>query len=635
MQRFYVLGFILAVIATTVMYCLGLGNFFLFDDAPAISANLAVAKLPATTAAGWRDLLFSSGAGPTGRPLAMATFGLNALGVDGLSATHFKFTNVLIHLACGLLLLGFLWQLQGLEAEGAKRLTRTAAVVAVAIWLLAPLHVSTVLYPVQRMAQLATLFVLLGLYLYTRWRRQWMLAGAGFAEVIAAALWLALVSLAALLSKENGVLLLWLLPLVEVVFFRGRFAGQERPWVRRFALLALVSPLLLTAWVALAAPDLLLSGYQGREFTMGERLLTQLRVLWLYVGWFLLPLPQWLGFLHDDLLLSTGWVSPWTTALAGLGWLVAIAAAVYGARSQPWLLFGLWFYLIGHSVESGFLALELIFEHRNYLPSVGLSVIVAMGLCTLASRHSAVAPRFVWLGYFVPLLLLLGMRTYTWGDDLRMAQTNAQHHPASPRGQYLLATAYERQHRIALASPGTPDITSLLESRAALQRMDLLAPDSLVAPLALYLFDSRWFPGNPEQTAALSKVLEGIRKPVLSASESNGINALVGGAVATCGSDAHAVTALVDALPEAQPDALDWHLARYRLAHCAIPSVDTQQMLRELEATFPTSVAVLYLRLEASVEENDVAAMYNTLATMQALDDGRKLTSQLRRLVSD
>ena len=623
-------------IVCTVFYAASAGDYFLFDDVPALTANTALAHMDSSRASAWRDVILSSNAGPTGRPLAMFSLALNAAWQDPLSAIPFKRTNLLIHLLCGLLLLGCLVQLQRAQSAAAVSCLGIPAMgLAVALWLLAPLHVSTVLYPVQRMAQLATLFALLGLYLYTRWRNRWAEHGASVAELVAAGLWLGLVTLAAVMSKENGLLLLWLLPLVEWVFLRGRWAGGELPWLRRLALLALVLPPLLVAAVLLGTPEYILAGYGQRDFSFGERLLTQLRVLWHYVGWFVLPLPGQLGFLHDDIPVSTGWFAPGTTALAAVAWVLALAAALRATRACPWLLFGLLFFLIGHSMESSVLALEMVFEHRNYLPSVGLAIVLAGALTTVARRLPTIEPRLLLLAFGLPLLLLLGLRTHTWGDELRLAQFNARHHPDSARGQYFLSRALTKRYENALARDGQAELDDLLAARAALQRMAALEPDSMVAQAALYLLDARWFPGNPEQEIALDALLARADKLVLSASEVNGLNAVLGHLVKGCGPGVARAFALVEVLRAADTSPLDWDTARYSIARCGVDGLEPRQLLAELEQQYPGNIGVQYLRLAASVETNDVAAMYVAVARIQALDTGRRQVSRLRALVAD
>src|SRR5690606_5451195 len=93
-----------------------------------------------------------------------------------------------------------------------------------ATWLLHPLLVSTVLYAVQRMAQLSTFFTLLALLAWLKARtadkpRSFYFFG-----------WFVMpaMSLLAMLSKENGALLPLYFLLLEVCAFRAGLADMKR-----------------------------------------------------------------------------------------------------------------------------------------------------------------------------------------------------------------------------------------------------------------------------------------------------------------------------------------------------------------------------------------------------------------------
>jgi len=80
-----------------------------------------------------------------------------------------------------------------------------------------------------------------------------------------------------------------------------------------------------------------------------------------------------LGFYHDDFQASAGWLTPWTTLPAVLGLLCVALAALVVRRRFPLFAFAVLFFLAGHLLESTVFPLELVFEHRNYLPSIAPS----------------------------------------------------------------------------------------------------------------------------------------------------------------------------------------------------------------------------------------------------------------------
>ena len=149
---------------TALVYVPGLTGPFVFDDTP----NLRPLQDWLNGVASWKEVLLGNRSGLLGRPLSMLTFIFNAK-LFGMAPFSFKLTNLVIHLACGGLIYSLLHKLLSRDSQ----LAQHAAWVALAIttvWLLHPLQVSTVLYIVQRMAQLSTLFIVLALLAYVRGR---------------------------------------------------------------------------------------------------------------------------------------------------------------------------------------------------------------------------------------------------------------------------------------------------------------------------------------------------------------------------------------------------------------------------------------------------------------------------------
>jgi hypothetical protein len=196
---------------------------------------------------------------------------------------------------------------------------------------------------------------------------------------------------------------------------------------------------------ALLQPEWIHSMYAHRAFVLSERLLTEARVLWFYIGQIIAPDNTTLGLYHDDIPLSQGWMTPPTTIPAVLGHVVLIGAALFALHRAPLIALGiLWFYA-GHLLESSFLPLEIAYEHRNYLPSLG----VLVALCAVAGqlRERLLGRRWrgalavLFIGFFASLTAL---RASAWQDDLSHAILEAAHHPDSPRSATVLAAIYSR-----------------------------------------------------------------------------------------------------------------------------------------------------------------------------------------------
>ncbi len=368
----------------------------------------------------------------------------------------YKYTNLLIHLLAGAVLFWLAGRLLLERPELAPRRWTLALWIA-AVWLLAPIQVSTVLYVVQRMAELAALFVFAGLLAYTVGRQNLasrpVLGGVLIGSSVL--LWWPL----ATLSKENGALLLPLLLLVEIYFFGFR---TPRPAARRILAGLFVVLLGIPAGVLLVKltlhPALLLGGYASRDFTLEERLLTEGRVLFSYVRALIVPDSTTLGLYHDDYRKSTGLLSPPSTLLAAAGWLAILCSAYLFRRSSlsP-VFFGVLFFLLAQSLESTFIPLEIYFEHRNYLPGFGLFFGLAALLSILIRSQPQLRRPLLLFAAALPAFYAFAtyQRVQTWTSSQGIVLSAQRAHPDSSRLQADLAVyfANARNAQEALRPP--------------------------------------------------------------------------------------------------------------------------------------------------------------------------------------
>lgn len=410
----------------------GLTGGFLFDD----FANLEPLGRYGTVddwATFW--LYITSGfADPTGRPLSLLTFLLDARDWPADPAPFLR-TNVLLHLINGGLLFALLRQL-GQHLDGPTTRTEAAALLGAGLWLLHPLWVSTTLYVVQREAMLPATFVLLALMAYIHGRQlhadrpragaAWMLLGIGAGTLLG------------VLSKANGALLpLFALVLDATVLRVGDrdngAALQRLRWWRRTLL---VLPSLLLALYLLQRMPGLHADLFNRPWTIAERLLTQPRALMDYLQLLFVPRVLSTGLYNDGYAASTGLLAPPGTLVALL--LVAgLAALGFGLRRRlPVVAAGILFYLAGHLLESTIVPLELYFEHRNYLPAMLLFWPIAWALAGWKA-HPALRTMFAF-GLLAMLAATTWQRATLWGQPEQLARLWVAQNPESGRA---LATA--------------------------------------------------------------------------------------------------------------------------------------------------------------------------------------------------
>ncbi len=470
---------VVLLLICVLAYLPGLRGPFVFDDEANILAQPAIqisALSPEqiTLAAKTRD-------GTTWqRAIPMVSFALNYY-TSGFSPLAFKITNLAIHLLNGIAIvfLIYLLLLQHQRSQISPPFSDTAlrwiSLAVAGLWLVHPLNLATVLYVVQRMTALASLFMFLGLIGYLVGRRRivegrfngylWILAG------------LLICTPLAVLSKENGILLPAIMILVELTFFRFSAPVEQARSFRIFWLTVVLMPVIAGLgygfWKANAWLEL--DVYAHRDFTLKERLLTEPRVIWFYLRMILLPDIRDMGLYHDDIPLSRGWLEPVTTLPAALGIGVLAVGAIFALRRWPMIGFvPLWF-LLGHSIESTIIPLEIAHDHRNHLPMVGVLLGVVWHLC-LPWKQISHRPqlRYAIIVVFTVILAIgTWARSTFWQDAWALATQDAINHPNSARAHTALAlvlhrnkldgSAHRHFERAALLKPqDTPTIIALV-----------------------------------------------------------------------------------------------------------------------------------------------------------------------------
>lgn len=303
------------------------------------------------------------------RILPNLTFALNTC-LHGNAVAGYHWLNILVHLAAAItfyflarLILSILLQrekspLAGREAE--------IALAAALLWAVHPLQTNAVTYIIQRMTAMAALFSLLAVICYLKARLQeetWGRVGFGLLTVLFSGM--------ALASKENaGILPLTLLG-CEVFIVQTDLSAWRRNWKKILGPLVLAGAVFLLIALALLGTspwESILAGYQNRDFTLGQRLLTEARIVWHYLSLIVLPLPARLNLAYDY-PLSHGLLDPPQTLLSLLGLVVLVWGMVVLYTRHRLTAFAIFWFLINLVIESSIIPLLLIFEHRLYLPS--------------------------------------------------------------------------------------------------------------------------------------------------------------------------------------------------------------------------------------------------------------------------
>ena len=389
------------------------------------------------------------------RWVAYFTFALNYR-IGGLNVTGYHVANLAIHLGTAALVyvLGRLtFRTPFLAGSRLAPKAGIVALLAALLFVAHPVQTQAVTYVVQRLTSLCTFFYLLSLVLYVwgrlhlddgRTPRAWLLmAGSLLAAVLA------------MFTKEIAFTLPLVALLCEVSFFRGAWR-QRLLFLLPLLLTLMIIPVLVITGQELSAEGTLL---QARaDIPRGDYLFTQFPVIVTYLRLLLLPINQNLDY--DYPVYSTFFTPPVFLSFILLAGLLGLAMWLYrssiphaqtaaGLQSQApelrLIAFGILWFFLALSVESGVVPLpDVIFEHRLYLPTVGIVLALAVGIGLAMQRTASLAGgRWPLIAAALVIVALTGatwQRNRVWQSEVSLWADVTRKSPGKARPWYNLGT---------------------------------------------------------------------------------------------------------------------------------------------------------------------------------------------------
>lgn len=362
------------------------------------------------------------------RPVAMFSFALNYY-FHGLHVFGYHVVNTLVHIITAIFLFLFIREILILPKLREKYGDYAVYIAGLAtlFWAINPVQLTNVTYIVQRQNSLCGMFYIIGFYFYIRARTSKSLQYATFS---------ALAIILAMGSKENAILAFPGIALFEVMFF-----GMSK---RKLIIFGgfIVLAILLT--LAVQGPetfgtDRLMKGYAKRDFTLGQRLLTEPRVIVFYMMLLIFPYHKLLSLTHT-VPLSHNLLNPPETLISLLIIGAILTLAILKIKKHPLIAYCVFFFFINHIVEGTIIPLELVYEHRNYIPSffffIPLAIFIVYGYRHWLKQVAIVASALI--------VLFLGYNTYiqnaVWKIDMRLWSDVCKKSP-DPRSVFNYAGA--------------------------------------------------------------------------------------------------------------------------------------------------------------------------------------------------
>jgi len=491
---FLCIGFVLIT-----SYQNSLSGPFLFDDFGNIVGNqyISITSLAPSEIA----KIFSPNQNSANRKVANLTFALNYY-FGQLNPVGFHFINILIHIVNSwLVFLLFQWYFRK-EVPHKQWNPIIISGLAALWWATNPIQTNAVTYIVQRMTSLSTLFCLISLLFYLKARNR----QTNFLipqKTILLYIFSGLAWVLAMLSKEIAAILPVIIIAHEIYFFQ--LISRVRTRKKSFSIvLILFVCLLLSEGLYFIGPSLIgsiLADYAHRDFSLVERLFTEPRVVFHYIGLFLYPLPNRLRLYYDTFAISHNLFTPFTTIIAIIGTLFWLASIVFFFKKHRLLSFGLLWTFLTLLIESTIIALELVFEHRFYFPSIGLVLAMIVGLIWCFEKANLRPKLLYFCIFFLISSQILGTysRNKTWGNELEFSIDEIQKEDDSVRaltniGLYLI----KRGHPVA--------------ADKYLQKALTLAPDNLIVLNDLYqIYHNPPFQKHKQAESYLQKFFSAVK----------------------------------------------------------------------------------------------------------------------------
>jgi tetratricopeptide (TPR) repeat protein len=373
------------------------------------------------------------------------TFSLNYW-LNGLDVTGYHIVNIIIHILNSLLLYSLVtlfFRTPALESLSFKDKSRYFSLSAALLFACHPIQTQAVTYIVQRFTSLATFFYLLSLvsYLLFRLKTSVLVRIASYALAIVSAI-------LAMKTKEFSFTLPFAIALCEFIFFRGSYIKRIANLAPLLVTLLIIPVTLLTLGVS-PAELLQAVGKVTRlqtDIPRTEYLFTQSRVIVTYIRLLFLPLSQNVDY---DYPLYTSPIEHevLTSFLFLLSIFATGAYCLYRlARKNPagrLISFGIFCFFLTLSVESSFIPIvDVIFEHRLYLSSVGIFISLPVGIYLLADDR--MRKSFVYIVGITIILLSSATfaRNSVWQSKITLWKDVAMKSPQKARVHNNLGDAY-------------------------------------------------------------------------------------------------------------------------------------------------------------------------------------------------
>lgn len=369
------------------------------------------------------------------RPVSHLTFALNYYFGD-LEVEGYHAVNITIHVITGITLYLFLYETLNIpslkERYGQK--AKWVALFSSLLWFSNPVQVQAITYVVQRMTSMAAMFYVLALLLYLRGRvssgtRRWVYWSAT-----------TLSFMLSFGSKAIAITLPGIIAIYEVYLFQNK---NIKTLIKNKFIYLMLPAIALLVGAVIYLSDISIAMLVG-GFPLKERIYTESRVILYYITLLIFPLPERMSLSYDFPLSRTLFL-PFTTLISLAILVVCFIYSVLNIQKRPLPSFFLMWFLITVFAEAMIVGLELVFEHRLYLPSMAFFPLLTMAGFWIWEKKKGIAEGLL-VAIAVAVVSIYSINTYkrnsTWVDGYSIYADSARKYPNSLEARMNLGTYY-------------------------------------------------------------------------------------------------------------------------------------------------------------------------------------------------
>lgn len=445
------------VVLGVLIYSNTLTAAFQFDDKLNIVDNLFIRDIG--------NLWPPSGS----RWFGLLTFSLNYM-VGGLNPVGYHLINICIHILTALsvyLLVQLTFRTPYFYGHKKHPTScRWFAFSCAILFVAHPIQTQAVTYIVQRYASLATLLLMVSFNLYVsarlivndtvscRWKAAFLYVASAFA------------ALASIKTKEIAFTLPVIIVLYEVSFLRGFSGGLailKKWWLTATSLAALLLVATIYAIDSYNLQSLFDRLKATNEITRHDYLITQFRVIVTYIRLLFVPINQTID--HHYKIYPNIFEPAVMASLAFIILLVCLAGYLLKVSQSECsylrlVSFGIFWFFITLSVESSVIPIiDVMFEHRLYLPGIGAIIAVVGGFgyvwenTVLVDKLSFKTPLYILAAVVIALSCTAYQRNKVWKTELSLWSDAIIKKPLNPRGYNMIGSYYQSSARFVNAIP--------------------------------------------------------------------------------------------------------------------------------------------------------------------------------------